>query len=84
MLAHELAHEDLNHVAKAQVLGAGLNIGARILNELFPGSGAIAPLAGELVARHRRPDRGGPQDAVKPADTPGSAHPSTVAIALGG
>lgn len=51
VLAHELAHEDLNHVAKAQVLGAGLNIGAIILDQIFPGSGAIAPVAGELVAR---------------------------------
>jgi Zn-dependent protease with chaperone function len=51
VLAHELAHQDLNHVTKAQVLGAGLNIGAAILNQIFPGSGAITPLAGELVAR---------------------------------
>jgi predicted Zn-dependent protease len=51
VLAHEIAHEDLNHVAKAQVLGAGLNIGAAILDQIFPGSGAITPLAGELVAR---------------------------------
>lgn len=46
-----LAHQDLNHVAKAQVLGVGLNIGAAILNQVFPDSGAITPLAGELVAR---------------------------------
>jgi predicted Zn-dependent protease len=51
VLAHELAHEDLNHVAKAQVLGAGLNIGAIILDQIFPGSGTITPIAGELVAR---------------------------------
>lgn len=51
VLAHELAHQDLNHVAKAQILGVGLNIGAAILNQVFPASGAIAPLAGELVAR---------------------------------
>jgi predicted Zn-dependent protease len=38
-------------VAKAQVLGIGLNIGVAILNQIFPGSGAIAPLAGELVAQ---------------------------------
>jgi putative metalloprotease len=50
ILAHELAHQDKNHVAKAQVLGVGLNIGAAILNQIFPGSGALAPLAGELVA----------------------------------
>jgi Zn-dependent protease with chaperone function len=51
VLAHELSHQDLNHVAKAQVLGVGLNIGAAILNQIFPATGAIAPLAGELVAR---------------------------------
>jgi putative metalloprotease len=51
ILAHEIAHEDLNHVAKAQILGAGLGIGAAILEQVFPGSGAITPFAGELVAR---------------------------------
>ena len=51
VLAHELAHEDLHHVAKAQTLGAGLNIGAIILDQIFPGSGAITPIAGQLVAR---------------------------------
>ena len=49
VLAHELSHQDLNHVAKAQVLGAGLGIGAAILDQIFPGSGAITPLAGQLV-----------------------------------
>jgi Zn-dependent protease with chaperone function len=51
VLAHELAHEDLGHVAKAQVVGAGLNIRAAGLQQLFPGAGALAPIAGELVAR---------------------------------
>jgi putative metalloprotease len=51
VMAHELAHQDLNHVAKAQTLGAGLNIGAVILDQIFPGSGAITPIAGELIAR---------------------------------
>jgi Zn-dependent protease with chaperone function len=51
VLAHELAHDDLNHVAKAQTLGAGLNIGAIILDQIIPGSGAITPIAGELLAR---------------------------------
>jgi putative metalloprotease len=51
VLAHELAHEDLHHVAKAQTLGAGLNIGAIILDQIIPGSGAITPIAGELLAR---------------------------------
>ena len=51
VLAHELAHEDLSHVAKAQALGAGLNIGAIILDQIIPGSGAITPIAGEFLAR---------------------------------
>jgi predicted Zn-dependent protease len=48
-MAHELSHQDLNHVAKAEVLGAGLGIGAAILDQIFPGTGAITPLAGRLV-----------------------------------
>jgi predicted Zn-dependent protease len=51
VLAHELAHQDLGHVAKAQVLGAGLNILAAGLQQLFPAAAAVAPIAGELVAR---------------------------------
>jgi Zn-dependent protease with chaperone function len=51
VLAHEVAHADLNHVAKTQALGAGLNVGMAVLDQIFPGSGAIAPLAGELVLR---------------------------------
>ena len=51
VLAHEIAHQDLGHVAKAQVLGAGLNILAAGLQQLFPAAGALAPIAGELVAR---------------------------------
>ena len=51
VLAHELAHQDLNHVSKAQTLGVGLNIGAIILDQIIPGSGAITPIAGELIAR---------------------------------
>ena len=50
VLAHELAHDDLGHVAKAQALGAGLNIGMIILDQVFPGSGRITPIAGALVA----------------------------------
>ena len=51
VLAHELAHDDLGHVAKAQVLGVGLSIGMVILDQLIPGSGALTPVAGTLVAR---------------------------------
>ncbi len=51
VLAHEIAHEDLNHAAKAQVLAAGVNAGVALLDQIFPGTGQIAPIAGELVAR---------------------------------
>lgn len=51
VLAHEIAHEDLGHVAKAQVLGAGINAGVALLEQLLPGSSALTPLAGTLIAR---------------------------------
>lgn len=51
VLAHEIAHEDLNHVAKAQMVAAGLGLGAVLIDQVFPGTGQIAPIAGELVAR---------------------------------
>lgn len=51
VLAHELAHDDLGHVAKAQALNVGLNIGMVILDQIIPGSGALTPIAGNLVAR---------------------------------
>lgn len=50
VLAHEIAHDDLGHVAKAQTLGAGLNIGVIVLEQLFPGSSAVTPIAGALIA----------------------------------
>jgi Zn-dependent protease with chaperone function len=46
VLAHELAHDDLGHVAKAQALGAGLGIGMIILDQIPPGGGRITPIAG--------------------------------------
>jgi Zn-dependent protease with chaperone function len=46
VLAHELAHDDLGHVAKAQALGAGLGIGMIILDQILPGGGRITPIAG--------------------------------------
>ena len=51
ILAHEIAHDDLGHVARAQVLGTGLNLGVILLEQLIPGSSAITPIAGTLVAR---------------------------------
>jgi len=52
VLAHELAHDDLGHVAKAQRLGTGLQIGMILLDQIIPGSGNITPIAGALVARN--------------------------------
>ena len=51
VMAHEIAHQDLGHAVKAQMLGAGLSIGAALLEQMLPGAGAIAPLAGTLIAR---------------------------------
>jgi Zn-dependent protease with chaperone function len=51
ILAHEIAHDDLGHVAKAQTLGAGLNIATVLLEQYFPGSGQLTPIAGNLVIR---------------------------------
>jgi predicted Zn-dependent protease len=50
VLAHEIAHDDLGHVARAQTLGTGLNIGVILLEQLIPGSSAVTPIAGALIA----------------------------------
>jgi predicted Zn-dependent protease len=50
VLAHEIAHDDLGHVARAQTLGTGINIGVILLEQFFPGSSAVAPIAGALIA----------------------------------
>jgi putative metalloprotease len=50
VLAHELAHDDLGHVAKAQRLGAGLKLGVILLDQIVPGSSAVTPIAGALIA----------------------------------
>jgi predicted Zn-dependent protease len=50
VLAHEIAHDDLGHVARAQTLGIGLNIGVILLEQLFPGSSTVTPIAGALIA----------------------------------
>ena len=51
VLAHEVAHDDLGHVAKAQALGAGVGIGAIILDQIFPGTGQIAQIPATLITR---------------------------------
>ncbi len=51
ILAHEIAHDDLGHVARLQTLGAGLGLGIVLIEQLLPGSSAVTPLAGNLIAR---------------------------------
>jgi predicted Zn-dependent protease len=51
VLAHEIAHQDLGHVARAEALNAGLGIGVSLLEKFFPGSSALTPIAGTLIAR---------------------------------
>ena len=50
VLAHEIAHDDLGHVASAQILGTGLNLGVILLEQFIPGSSAVTPIAGALIA----------------------------------
>ena len=51
VLAHEVAHDDLGHVAKAQRLQTGVAIGMVILDQIIPGSGQLTPAAGTLISR---------------------------------
>ena len=57
ILAHEIAHDDLGHVAKAQVLGTGLNLGIILLEQIIPGSSAITPIAGHTGCTRLQPLR---------------------------
>lgn len=52
VLAHEIAHDDLGHAARSQVLLTGLGLGVGLLEQIIPGSSAITPLAGTLIARN--------------------------------
>ena len=51
VLAHEMAHDDLGHVAKAQRLETGLAIGMVILDQIIPGTGQLTPVASTLITR---------------------------------
>lgn len=50
VLAHEIAHEDLGHPAKAQVVGVGVGLGVALLEQILPGSSAVTPIAGSLIS----------------------------------
>ena len=49
VLAHEIAHDDLGHPARMQLVGAGVSVGAALLEKVFPGSAMVAPIAGTLI-----------------------------------
>ena len=50
IMAHEVAHADLGHVAKQQGINTGIGIGIALLDQIWPGSSAITPIAGQLIA----------------------------------
>ena len=50
VLAHEIAHDDLGHPAKMQMIGMGLGLGVALLENIFPGSAQVAPIAGTVIA----------------------------------
>ncbi len=49
VLAHEIAHADLGHVANTQKLATGVELGIILLDQLYPGSRALSPIAGQLI-----------------------------------
>lgn len=56
VLAHEIAHDDLGHPAKVQLLGVGVGLGVALLENFFPRSSRVAPIAGTLlVSNYSRP-----------------------------
>jgi putative metalloprotease len=51
ILAHEMAHNDLGHVAKAQRVEAGVAVGSAIIEQIIPNAAIVTPLAGTLITR---------------------------------
>jgi predicted Zn-dependent protease len=49
VLAHEIAHADLGHVANTQRLATGVELGIILLDQIYPGSRALSPIAGQLI-----------------------------------
>ena len=49
ILAHETAHADLGHVTHQELLSTGVEIGITLLDQLFPGSSALTPIAGQFL-----------------------------------
>jgi metalloprotease len=51
IMAHEFAHNDLGHVARAQRLQTGIDVGSAILESVIPRAAIITPIAGTLITR---------------------------------
>jgi Zn-dependent protease with chaperone function len=51
ILAHEMAHNDLGHVAKAQRLQTGVAVGSAIIEQVIPNAAIVTPIAGTLITR---------------------------------
>ncbi len=49
VMAHEVAHADLGHVARTQRLATGLQLGMILLDQIYPGASALTPVAGQLI-----------------------------------
>jgi putative metalloprotease len=50
VLAHEIAHADLGHVAKIETYDTVLQLGAVVLSQIWPGSENLTPIAGQLLS----------------------------------
>lgn len=57
IMAHEVAHADKNHVAHQRLLNTGLQVGISLLDQFWPGSSVLTPIAGQYFsARYGRGD----------------------------
>ena len=56
VMAHEVAHADLNHVSKLQTRAAGTGLavllGSFALDQLFPGTGEVASQLGQVAGQY--------------------------------
>lgn len=49
IMAHEVAHADLGHVARTQKIATGLELGMILLDQIYPGASSLTPIAGQLI-----------------------------------
>lgn len=63
IMAHEIAHADLHHVAKLGAIATGLDLGFGLLDQVLPGSRVLAPIAGQLITSSYSRSEEGAADA---------------------